>query len=1185
MNKRKVFIPITALMAALLLALVATMTPFVAEPEVAHAQTVSSITVGGKAIEFASGTYAETDPVRVSSGTTSIAVSAGLGAGSRVHSFRYGPNDFTTGTGQTLPISTGTAVTGNSVPLRAAEVTNIAAVVVTGSNPTSATVYQVKVMRVASDAKKDADLSALSVSGQPSGVTIVPDFDKDTTSYTLFVPYDVDDANPNQDADDEITITATRSDNVSQTASAGSVVTITSDKDDDIENGNQVELEEGANRITILVEAANVVKKKTYTLTVTRAAENASDDARLSSLKVGGKTVPAADITLADGDDTEVDYTTKVSFKTDSVQVLAVRKHSGAEVVIRTSETSAAESVSGEIDTDGKISLTAGTAMYIAVQVTAEDGKSANRRNYILQVTRVASDAASDADLSALSFSGIPTGTTIVPGFHKDTKSYTLFVPYDVDGGTPATVNKEITVTPTLSDTSGAAVTIKPDDSNDTDNGHQVELKEGRTDITVTVEAADVVTVKTYTVMVTRAPEAGLDETRLSSLTVDGDPVAGVGDFDGTDELVDHTKNVPTTANRIRVVATPKDSGAKVVIRTGSDASGAVTGTIDPDGRIDLTAGTAMFIAVQVTAADGSTVRNYILQVTRVLATASKVADLTALSISDPTGIDLMPTFDEDKTIYTAFVPYDVDANEGSPTTGTQDEITLEVTPATGATTEVTSNKDDSIGTGNVVELEEGANVITIKVTAADAVTKKTYTLTVTRAAQNASDDASLSSLTVGTEVVSLPLPEFDSNSASTTTYVTGVPNTVNSTQITATPKHSGATAVIRTATSAADAVTGTIDADGAIPLIVGYTNFIAIEVKAEDGKDASSKTYMLQVNRAPASASDDAKLSALTIPPGTLTPDFDPDKVAYTAEVGNAVGSVTVSATGYVDGTNSDNSSTVRIMSDTDDDIGNDSGTGLNVATHSIDLEVGANVITVMVKAADYAAEKTYTVTITRGPSADDATLSSLSLKHLPMEKMAGVAIGLTDMDGAAKTFSPTEVTYYADAGDAATITVIPMTTHPDAVVLSVKHGDTAAMKVGVAAYWDSLGCAAMNALVGAASDSTAYCEPYADLSADEKKVVNAKLANYYSIPLAADATTAVAVMVESEDATKTMTYTVNVKREALSDEKRLRAIYANDEGKIDRAGAVQAIRDHQAGKLTRADAVLVIRIYQSGG
>ena len=59
------------------------------------------------------------------------------------------------------------------------------------------------------------------------------------------------------------------------------------------------------------------------------------------------------------------------------------------------------------------------------------------------------------------------------------------------------------------------------------------------------------------------------------------------------------------------------------------------------------------------------------------------------------------------------------------------------MTQATGATFKVTSDMDDSIGSDNVVELAEGANVITIMVEAANAVATKTYTLTVTRAADD----------------------------------------------------------------------------------------------------------------------------------------------------------------------------------------------------------------------------------------------------------------------------------------------------------------------------------------------------------------------------------------------------------------------------------------------------------------
>ena len=197
-------------MGVLLLTLVATMTLFVAEPDIAYAQTppqLGSLAVGGNAIEgFASGIYAYPTPVRVSSATSSIRISAGAGSGSRVHEIRYSPVSFSGTANQNLPTA-GTAASGNVVPLRSAEQTFIAVVVVEGSNPTTGTVYVVNVMRVASGAASDADLDTLEITGVPTGTTLVPDFDADTTSYSLFVPYDVDDTG--NDSDDEITVAAT----------------------------------------------------------------------------------------------------------------------------------------------------------------------------------------------------------------------------------------------------------------------------------------------------------------------------------------------------------------------------------------------------------------------------------------------------------------------------------------------------------------------------------------------------------------------------------------------------------------------------------------------------------------------------------------------------------------------------------------------------------------------------------------------------------------------------------------------------------------------------------------------------------------------------------------------------------------------------------------------------------------
>ena len=95
---------------------------------------------------------------------------------------------------------------------------------------------------------------------------------------------------------------------------------------------------------------------------------------------------------------------------------------------------------------------------------------------------------------------------------------------------------------------------------------------------------------------------------------------------------------------------------------------------------------------------------------------------------------------------------------------------------------------DDDIGDdGNVVGLEVGANVITIKVEAADAINTKTYTVTVTRASATASADANLSSLNLSNVTLS---PAFDPGDSE---YTALVPNSVSLTTVRASTADSGA--------------------------------------------------------------------------------------------------------------------------------------------------------------------------------------------------------------------------------------------------------------------------------------------------------------------------------------------------------------------------------------------------------
>lgn len=115
------------------------------------------------------------------------------------------------------------------------------------------------------------------------------------------------------------------------------------------------------------------------------------------------------------------------------------------------------------------------------------------------------------------------------------------------------------------------------------------------------------------------------------------------------------------------------------------------------------------------------------------------------------------------------------------------------------------------------VNLTVGSNVIPVVVTAADGVTTKTYTITVTRAGSN---DATLKSLTVSEGVLS---PAFTLNEDD---YTVSVDNTVSSLDVTAIPTDSNATVTVNGSATTSDTIT----------LTVGQSTTIPIVVTAEDG-------------------------------------------------------------------------------------------------------------------------------------------------------------------------------------------------------------------------------------------------------------------------------------------------------------------------------------------------------------
>ena len=760
----------------------------------------------------------------------------------------------------------------------------------------------------------NADLSNLGV----TGYTISPSFDKDTLTYNVTVPSDVDKATITAElADDRASLTGTGEQNLTY----------------------------GENSFPVKVTAEDGTEK-TYTVNITRTKK---DIATLSDLKVDGTTVPGFDpdtlvynlpdvnndktsvnITytttdedatidgigtqnLSVGDNalkvtvtaqngtTKKEYTINIRRKNDDRSLSSLTVTSDPQGTIspafdpETTEYTFSvgpdvTSVTVNADPADDNATVAGTGTYnprtdgpVEVIVTSENG---NTKVYTITFDVAKS---TNADLSNL---GV-TGYTISPSFDKDTLTYNVTVPSDVD---------KATITAELADDRGSL----------TGDGEQ-NLSYGENSFPVVVTAEDGTTTKTYTVNITREKKT---DAKLSDLKVDGTSVPG---FDPET----YTYNLPDVAN---------DKTKVNITYTKSDSDAEVTG----DGEQNLSVGDNA-LEVVVTAQDGTTKKTYTINIRR----KNDNRSLSSLTVtSDPQGT-LSPAFDPETTEYTyvadpdeteitvsATVPdgsnatisgegtYDprttdkvevvVTAEDGTEKTYT---INLELAKSTNAdlsslgvtgytispafdkdtldytltvpanvdkatiTAELADDRATLTGTGEK-DINYGSNPFEVKVTAEDGTTEKTYKVTITREKKT---DATLSDIKVN----GVSIPGFDPD---TTEYtIDPVNSDVDSILIEATLNDSDAT------------LTGT----GTKTVQTGDNSFDII-VTAQDG--TTEKTYTVNVKK----NSSDSSLSGITItsdPVGTFEPAFDPAVTEYTYIADPDEDEVVISATPTQDG------------------------------------------------------------------------------------------------------------------------------------------------------------------------------------------------------------------------------------------------------------------------------------------
>jgi gliding motility-associated-like protein len=358
----------------------------------------------------------------------------------------------------------------------------------------------------------------------------------------------------------------------------------------------------------------------------------------------------------------------------------------------------------------------------------------------------------------------------------------------------------------------------------------------------------------------------------------------------------------------------------------------------------------------------------------------SSDATLSGLAISQGT---LTPIFAPGQMSYTASVSNAV--------------ATVTVTPASSdinATIQVNGvTVASGVASDPIALTEGGTTTINTVVTAQDG-TIATYSVTVTRAP---SGNARLSTIAL-TPHASL----VNTGTVGTTTsYSATVANGVTSVTVTPTAQDPTATIKVNGATVSSGTASGPI-ALGA----EGSTTNITTVVTSQNG--AATRTYSIAVTRAPSS---DPRLSTIVLSPyaGLVNTGTAGSTTTYTASVSGATTSLTVTPTAI------DPNTTIKVNGAT---VASGSASG----SLALGAEGSTTTITIIAKAQDGITTRTYSIAVTRQPSADPRLAT----------------IGMSPYSGLTNTGTTGNTTTYTTSvlQSISSVTVTPTAIDPNAVI-----------------------------------------------------------------------------------------------------------------------------------------------------
>ncbi len=423
----------------------------------------------------------------------------------------------------------------------------------------------------------------------------------------------------------------------------------------------------------------------------------------------------------------------------------------------------------------------------------------------------------------------------------------------------------------------------------------------------------------------------------------------------------------------------------------------------------------------QSTLTNGSEVSVCVRTGTQSCSTTSTDATLSGLALTAGTDtVDLNETFASATEDYTASVGNAVDTITVTPSFTDSGASVTEVT--LGGTAIADTDFTDGI---SVPSLVVGANTIEVEVTAEDGTTTKTYTVVVTRAAAGTCADPDLSGRTevwtadLGVGVDPIVGLWYGYDGAGIDAAGTLSPNKF---RIGTSPTEYTVGRLVEF--SAPPALTFIVNTD--IPQADGDKlrlhlcgdTFDLSDATVSEGRKAYvwssvlldwSTATTVKVALSRVAYSTDATLSALALADSgdnavAFNETFAPGTVTYTANVANAVSTITVTPT-----TNDANAREPEFLDANDAALG-DAYTMID--GFQVGLGVGDTTFKVKVTAEDGTTDETYTVTVTRAPApAPEPMRESL------VENISGASCGfLTGIYSAQSFTTGTDVAYKID-------------------------------------------------------------------------------------------------------------------------------------------------------------------------